>query len=74
MTTKKEMLDELREALNNNVHYYNGMLQQLANGSYDTDTARSDYEALMDLEDSDIIAILIDILKLDIAERQEDRA
>ena len=68
-TTKQEMheslLGELQASLKATIRYYEGMLEELEQGSYNTNTARHDYDSLICSEDVNIPAILAEIVTLD---------
>ena len=59
------LMDDLHESVNNIIHYYSGMRDELQKGTYTPATALQDYEMLMCLEDVGLVMkCLKDILVL----------
>lgn len=58
----EELLDELYDTLARLVHYYNGMMRELAENRYTAEQAESDTMVLTYNEGMNVLPILADIL------------
>lgn len=50
LSLNPELLDDLQACLIAHVHYYNGILESIKEGSYTAQSALTDFQALMDGE------------------------
>lgn len=59
----EELLDELYDTLARLVHYYNGMMRELAESRYTAEQAEKDMTALTYNEGMDVLPILADMVE-----------
>ncbi len=62
----QEALSELQDSLKHTIHYLNGILDEIATGSYTPKKASEDYENLLWNEGIDFISQLSSLAELDL--------
>lgn len=59
----EELLDELYVALQTLVHYYRGMMRDMAEDNYTVEQAERDWTALTYNDHTDVVSLLAEIMK-----------
>lgn len=59
----EDQLDDLYQSLQTLIHYYQGMMRDMAEDNYDLESVERDYEALMSSEIVDPTGLLAEIIE-----------